>query len=157
MSAGHMEINGRRYMIVEEAEYRRLATASAGALPVREEDLPPLPASDADGNVPAMEYARASLARKIIIERSARGWTQTELARRAGVRVETINRLENARHTADPATAKKIQNALDTRRLATGTRRRRAENGITPKRASGLAAQLSAKSSGHRSLTAASS
>jgi DNA-binding XRE family transcriptional regulator len=157
MSAGHMEINGRRYMIVDEAEYSRLATGSAGALPVREEDLPPFPNADADGNVPAMEYARASLARKIIIERSARGWTQTELARRAGVRVETINRLENARHTADLATAKKIQNALDAHRPATGTRRRTATNGTTPKRAGGIGAHSPAKSSGHKALTSASS
>jgi ribosome-binding protein aMBF1 (putative translation factor) len=137
MSAGHMEINGRRYLIVDEAEYSRLVTATAGALAVREEDLPPLPEPDANGNVPAMEYARASLARKIIIERSARGWTQTELARLARVRVETINRLENARHTADPATAKKIQDALDAHRPATGVRRRTAGNGTAPKRAVG--------------------
>jgi ribosome-binding protein aMBF1 (putative translation factor) len=83
---------------------------------VSEKELPPLPKADADGNVPAMEYARASLARKLIIERRARGWTQGELARRSGVRVETINRLEKARHTADPATARKIQNALDSGR-----------------------------------------
>lgn len=121
MSAGYMEIDGRRYVIVDEAEYSRLLKASAGAPLVREEDLPPLPRPDAHGNVPAMEYARASLARKIIIERSARGWTQTELARRARVRVETINRLENARHTAEPATAKKIQAAFNTHRPAIRT------------------------------------
>jgi DNA-binding XRE family transcriptional regulator len=137
MSAGHMEINGRRYLIVEEAEYSRLLAASTGALPVREEDLPPLPKPDADGNAPALEYARASLARKIIIERSARGWTQTELARRAHVRVETINRLENARHTADPATAKKIQHALDAHRPAIGPRRRAIGSGAALKRAVG--------------------
>jgi transcriptional regulator with XRE-family HTH domain len=84
-----------------------------------------------------MEYARASLARKMIIERSARGWTQSELARRAGVRVETINRLENARNTADPATAKKIQDALEANRPAMGIRRRTAGNAATPKRAVG--------------------
>lgn len=74
------------------------------------------PNPDADRNVPAMEYARVSLARKLIIERRTRGWSQAELARRAGVRVETINRLEKAKHTADPATARKIQNALDSNR-----------------------------------------
>lgn len=116
MNIGHLEINGRRYVIVDEAEYTRLLKASAGAPTVREEDLPPLPEADAHGNVPAMEFARVSLARKIIIERSARGWTQTELARRARVRVETINRLENARHTAEPATVKKIQDAFNASR-----------------------------------------
>ncbi len=137
MNVGHMEINGRRYLIVDEAEYSRLVTASAGALAVREEDMPPLPIPDADGNVPAMEYARASLARKIIIERSARGWTQTELARHARVRVETINRLEHARHTADPATAKKIQSALEANRPVAGIHRRTARSGRPSKRAAG--------------------
>jgi len=116
MPVGQLLIDGRRYMIVEESEYSRLLSGSSGAPVVSEKELPPLPKADADGNVPAMEYARASLARKLIIERRARGWTQGELARRSGVRVETINRLEKARHTADPATARKIQNALDSGR-----------------------------------------
>jgi ribosome-binding protein aMBF1 (putative translation factor) len=103
-------------MAVEEPEYGRLLTASTGAPAVSEKDLPPLPKPDADGNVPALQYARASLARKLIVERRARGWSQAELARRAGVRVETINRLEKAKHTADHATAGKIQNALDPNR-----------------------------------------
>jgi DNA-binding XRE family transcriptional regulator len=113
MPVGQLMIDGRRYLIVEESEYSRLLTSSTGMPAVAEEELPPLPKPDADGNVPALEYARASLARKLIIERRARGWSQAELARRAGVRIETVNRLEKARHTADIATAQKIQNALD--------------------------------------------
>jgi len=83
-----------------------------------------LPKPDANGNVPALEYARASLARKLIVERRTRGWSQAELARRAGVRLETINRLEEAKHTADPATAKKIQKALDASRVRSLATRR---------------------------------
>jgi DNA-binding XRE family transcriptional regulator len=113
MPIGHLMIDGRRFMVIEEAEYSRLVSASAGAPVVRESDLPPLPKADADGSVPAMEFARVSLARKLIVERSARGWSQIELARRAGIPVETVNRLENARHTAKVATAKKIQAAFD--------------------------------------------
>ena len=100
-------------MVIDESEYSRLVTAASGAANVREEDLPTLPEADADGAVPAMEFARVALARRLIIERTARRWTQGELARRSGVRVETINRLEKAKHTADPATAKRIQRALD--------------------------------------------
>jgi ribosome-binding protein aMBF1 (putative translation factor) len=111
-------------MVVEESEYSRLLIASAGAAAVREKDLPPLPKPDADGNVPALEYARASLARKLIVQRRARGWSQAELARRAGVRIETINRLERAKHTADPETAKKIEMALDTQRQRTRSARK---------------------------------
>src|ERR1700722_15762155 len=112
MPIGHLLIDGRRFMVIDESEYSRLLTAATGTPAVQERDLPPLPEADADGGVPAMEFARASLARKLIIERTARGWSQAELARRAGVRLETVNRLERAKHTADPATAKKIQRAL---------------------------------------------
>jgi DNA-binding XRE family transcriptional regulator len=112
MPIGQLMIDGRRYMVVEESEYMRLLAASAGG-EVSEEDLPPLPRADAQGNVPALEYARASLARKLIIQRKSRGWSQAELARRAKLRVETINRLENARNTADPATVKKIEAAME--------------------------------------------
>jgi ribosome-binding protein aMBF1 (putative translation factor) len=81
--------------------------------------LPSLPKPDADGHVPALEYARASLARKLIVQRKALGWSQAELARRANVRAETISRLEKAKHTADPATARKIERALEMRRTRT--------------------------------------
>ncbi len=122
-------IDGRRLVVIDESEYARLVAASAGAPVVREEDLPPLPEPDADGAVPAAEFARAALARRLIVERSARGWSQAELARRSNVRVETINRLEKARNTADVATAKKIQRALDAHRpvqsiAKTGLRRK---------------------------------
>jgi DNA-binding XRE family transcriptional regulator len=128
MPIGHLLIDGRRFMVVEESEYSRLMAASHGASVVSERNLPPLPEPDADGAVPALEFARASLARRLIIERSARGWSQAKLARCAGVRVETINRLEKAKHTADPATAKKIQSALDGHRpsIAAIARPRRA-------------------------------
>ncbi len=79
MPIGQLMIDGRRYMVVEESEYTRLLAASAGG-EVREEDLPPLPKADAHGNVPALDYARASLARKLIIQRRSRGWSQAELA-----------------------------------------------------------------------------
>jgi outer membrane protein TolC len=97
-----------------------------------EEELPPLPKVDAEGNAPAMEFARASLARKMIIERRARGWTQTELAKRARLRVETINRLEHARHTAAESAARDAESAvLQARRDADNQR-------LALKRAMGL-------------------
>jgi ribosome-binding protein aMBF1 (putative translation factor) len=124
MAIGQLVIDGRRYLIVEESEYSRLLIASSGAVAVQEKDLPPLPKPDTDGNVPALEYARASLARKLIIQRKARGWSQAELAREASVRIETINRLEKAKHTADPVTVKKIESAFEIhRRRASGARK----------------------------------
>lgn len=75
-------------------------------------DLPPLPEADADGNRPAAEYLRASLARDIIRERAELGLTQRELARLAGIRVETLCRLEAAKHVPSVVTMEKLDRAL---------------------------------------------
>jgi transcriptional regulator with XRE-family HTH domain len=62
--------------------------------------------------IPAVEYARASLARKIIKARRMAGLTPADLARRAGIRPETLNRLEKGKTTPDTATLAKIERAL---------------------------------------------
>lgn len=72
-----------------------------------------MPEEDANGNVPAVEYARASIAREVVTRRLAAGMTQQQLAAAARVRVETLRRIENARHTADVATLTKIDAALN--------------------------------------------
>ena len=69
--------------------------------------------SDSQGNYPAVEYARASLARKIIKARRRAGLTQADLARRAAIRPETLNRIEKGRTTPDTATIAKISRALE--------------------------------------------
>jgi DNA-binding XRE family transcriptional regulator len=74
---------------------------------------PPLPKPDATGNYPAVEAARVLLARKIIRRRRAAGLTQAELAKQSGVRVETLSRLEHAKHSPNVATVDKIVHALD--------------------------------------------
>jgi len=66
------------------------------------------------GDYPAVEYARASLARKIIKARRQAGLTQAELARRAAIRPETLNRIEKGKTTPDTATIAKIERALET-------------------------------------------
>ena len=78
----------------------------------RKPRLPPLPAPDARGNRPAVAFARATIAREIIRDREALGLTQLELARRARIRPETLNRIENGRTTPDVATLAKIDAAL---------------------------------------------
>jgi transcriptional regulator with XRE-family HTH domain len=46
--------------------------------------------------------------------REARGWTQTERAKRAGIRRATVNRLENQRVTSiDLTVLEKLAKALD--------------------------------------------
>ena len=75
-------------------------------------DLPPLPAANADGNYPAVEYARASLARKIIRDRVAAGLTQRDLAERAGISFEQLGRIERGKHTPSVPIIDKIDRAL---------------------------------------------
>ena len=74
--------------------------------------MPALPKPDADGHFPAMEYTRISLARSIIRERTALGLTQQQLARLAGVREETLSRLESGKHSPTVRTVEKIERAL---------------------------------------------
>jgi len=107
-----IEINGKRYVVVEEDRYQHLIDLS---------ELPSLPDADKYGNYPAIEYARASIARSIILDRKALGLTQQELARLAGVRQETISRLESGKHTATPRTVDKIDKAL--RKASRGRKR----------------------------------
>jgi transcriptional regulator with XRE-family HTH domain len=52
------------------------------------------------------------LARKLIRDRVAAGLTQRELATRAGVRVETLCRIETGKHTPSVPTVDKLDRAL---------------------------------------------
>ena len=97
-----LTLDGKRYYLVDAVEYAKL----------RKPSLPKLPGKDSTGGIPAVAYIRALMARRIIQAREALGWSQAELARQAGVRVETLNRIENCKHSADPATIEKIDAAL---------------------------------------------
>lgn len=108
--AKHVELDGRRYVILTREEYERLLTLGKVA------ELPPLPEPDADGNLPAVEYARASIARDLVRTRAELGLTQKDLAQAAGVRVETLCRIETGKHTASTATLAKLERALQAAR-----------------------------------------
>jgi transcriptional regulator with XRE-family HTH domain len=60
-----------------------------------------------------IDYARAVAARDIITARRRLGLSQAELARRAGIRVETLNRIERAKMTPSVATMGKIDGGLE--------------------------------------------
>ena len=79
---------------------------------LEDRDLPALPAADEQGHFPAVETARVIMARQIIRGRKAAGWTQAELATRAGVRQETISRIETGKHSPGLKTMAKIDRAL---------------------------------------------
>jgi transcriptional regulator with XRE-family HTH domain len=100
--------NGKRYVVVDAADFARLSENTNA------DKLPPFPPVDANGNSPAIEYSRVSIARRLITERKTAGLTQAELAKRAGIRVETLNRLEKAKHSADETTMKRIDAVLRT-------------------------------------------
>lgn len=114
MVTATFRIAKKGFVIIPEAEYDRLISRRADG----ESDLPPLPAPLPDGNYPAIEYARASLARKIIRDRRVAGLSQAELARRAGIRVETLNRIERLKTTPSVAMVEKIDRALAKRASA---------------------------------------
>jgi ribosome-binding protein aMBF1 (putative translation factor) len=111
MTRQTVERNGKRFVLVEAGELRRLERL-AGVAAADDSALPPLPPADEHGNRPAVEYAQASIARSIIAERRQLGLSQEELARLAGVRQETISRLESAKHSPTVRTVEKIDRAL---------------------------------------------
>jgi DNA-binding XRE family transcriptional regulator len=125
MAAQTILLEGKPYVVLPRDEYERLTTlAKAG-------ELPPLPQPDAEGHYAAIQYARASLVRKIIRDRVAVGLSQSDLALQAGVRGETLCRIENGKHTPRVQTIDKLDRALRraAKRQQAGKRRKRKTRG----------------------------
>ena len=100
-----LTFGGERFFVLPEREYRRLQEASEP----REPELRP---PDAQGNYPAVETMKAMIAGDIIRHRRALGLSQAELARRAGIRVETLNRLERGKFAPSVRTVEALDRAL---------------------------------------------
>ena len=98
-----LTIDKRKFVLVPIDEYRQFK---------RRQKLPPLPAGDAAGNVDAFAYTRASIARSIVKDRQAVGLSQKELALRAGIRAEVLNRAERGVVVPSLRTLQKIETAL---------------------------------------------
>jgi transcriptional regulator with XRE-family HTH domain len=76
-------------------------------------DVPPdWPAANTKGNRPALEFLRVLIARDIVKERVLLGLTQEQLANQAGIRQETLCRLETGKHAPNVRTVDKIDQAL---------------------------------------------
>jgi DNA-binding XRE family transcriptional regulator len=100
-----VELDGIRYVILRESLFERLCE-KAGVEPrsaSSTEEAPTL----------GFDVDRASLAGKLIRRRRAAGLSQAELARRAGIRAETLNRIERGRTTPDFATVRKLVVAMN--------------------------------------------
>lgn len=74
--------------------------------------LPPLPAKTASGGYPAREAMTALLARDIVSRRIRAGWTQRELAERAGLRAEQISRIESGKNRPTNETVTRVEAAF---------------------------------------------
>lgn len=110
MVAGMIQIKGQRFVVVPEREYQQMRDI---AREISEGEGPPLPKPDAKGNVPAAQYMRAGLARRIIRRRRWAGLTQVDLAKRAGIRSETLCRIEKGKMTPGTVIFQKIHRALE--------------------------------------------
>lgn len=93
-----VELDGIRYVILREEVFRRLCD-QAGQKP--------------DQRREGLDLDRASLAEKMSRRRRAAGLSQAELARRAGIRPETLNRIERGHTTPDFATIRKLVVAIN--------------------------------------------
>ncbi len=103
-----IDIQGKRFVLVEESALLHLERQASKA----ESRLPAYPPADEKGNRPALDYIRVSIARDIIKERQALGMTQEQLAKLAGLRQETLSRLESGKHSPTVRTVEKIDRAL---------------------------------------------
>ena len=96
--------------MLPEGEYFKLLERAG--LPTPELGMPPLPKQLSGGGYPAMEYARASIARDIVRTRRRLGLSQAELARRAGMLPAALNRTERAKVSPSVSTVEKLDQAL---------------------------------------------
>ena len=98
-----VELDGIEYVIMRETVFEELCKAAGVE-----------PAGRAKTKT-AEDWAldRESLSDKLIRRRRAAGLSQAELARRAGIRPETLNRIERGHTTPDFATVRKLVLAMN--------------------------------------------
>lgn len=113
-----LELKGCTFVVIPHEEHQRLV----GLAKVAEM---PAPSPDAKGSLAAVNFARATIGRDILRRRVLVGVSQRELARRAGIRFESLCKIERGKATASSPTIVRIESALQ-RLERQGTRRRRA-------------------------------
>jgi DNA-binding XRE family transcriptional regulator len=101
LSCSLLELDGVRYVVVREAVFEQLCRK---AKVVPQFGQPAGAELTVDGR---------SLAEKLKQRRRSTGLSQAKLARRAGIRPETLNRIERGKTTPDFATIRKLVNAMN--------------------------------------------
>lgn len=100
-----LEAGGERYAVLPERVLQQLARKAGVELaPPGGPPSPPVLAGFAADD--------DTLAERLVERRKRAGLSQAELARRAEVRIETLNRIERSRVTPDFATVRKLVIAL---------------------------------------------
>jgi DNA-binding XRE family transcriptional regulator len=97
-----LELGGVRYAVLPERSLVQLCDRAG----FRAETMP------AAEPVAGDEWDPQRIAQHLIRRREQHGLSQAELARRAGIRVETLNRIEKGRTTPDFSTLRKIMAAF---------------------------------------------
>lgn len=103
-----LTLAGVRYAVVPEVAFLALCRRAGhdaspiGPVPETAEDLIP---TDLTGS---------TLAQRLVSRREQLGLSQAALARRAGIRVETLNRIERGKTEPDYSTVRKLVTALRT-------------------------------------------
>jgi DNA-binding XRE family transcriptional regulator len=110
MAIRRVTLSRRAYVMVPPKQWKALVGGgSVRGAAASQRILPPRDGSYTNQDV------RVSLANKMAARRKAAGMTQQQLAKRAGVRVETISRLENAMHMPGARTFEKLERAFKNR------------------------------------------
>jgi DNA-binding XRE family transcriptional regulator len=99
-----LELDGIRYVILRETVFEMLCQKACVGEQTPPSESPATPGLDLD---------RVTLAEKLVRRRQVAGLSQAELARSAGIRPETLNRIERGRTTPDFATVRKLVVAMD--------------------------------------------
>jgi DNA-binding XRE family transcriptional regulator len=103
-----LELDGVRYAILREAALRSLCRRARVEPAGLTGD-----ASVGGRGADEVELDGPALARRLVMRRKRAGLGQAELARRAGIRVETLNRLERGKTTPDFSTIRRLVVAMN--------------------------------------------
>jgi DNA-binding XRE family transcriptional regulator len=95
-----IQLEGKWYLVIAEEEFNGLTQ--------------PQQARPQTDGLDAFSVSDQRLADRLQRRRRQAGLTQKDLARRAGIRVETLNRIEKGHTTPDFKTIRKLVNAMNT-------------------------------------------